>query len=57
MTPGIEPETTGASPEANTNYTTVLDNKRYQVPKKELTDIDSDSSESGDDENENDKIL
>jgi hypothetical protein len=39
------------------NGSIVPDNKRYQVPKKELTDIDSDDSESGDDGNENDEIL
>ena len=34
------------------NGAVVPDNKRYQVPKKFWVEIDSDSSESGDDENE-----
>jgi hypothetical protein len=36
-----------------TNGLVVPDNKRYQVPEKVWVEIDSDSSESGDDENEN----
>jgi hypothetical protein len=36
-----------------TNGSVVPDNKRYQVPEKVWVEIDSDSSESGDDENEN----
>jgi hypothetical protein len=36
-----------------TNGSVVLDNKRNQVPKEIWVEIDSDSSESGDDENEN----
>jgi hypothetical protein len=36
-----------------TNGSVVPDNKRYQVLKKIWVEIDSDSSESGDDENEN----
>jgi hypothetical protein len=36
-----------------TNGSVVADNKRYQVPEKNWVEIDSDSSESGDDENEN----
>eukprot|EP00978_Attheya_sp_CCMP212_P040256 scaffold217766_cov49-Attheya_sp.AAC.4 len=34
----------------------VPENKRYQLPEKQLAEIDSDSSESGNDENENDEI-
>eukprot|EP00978_Attheya_sp_CCMP212_P002261 scaffold4659_cov73-Attheya_sp.AAC.1 len=38
------------------NGSVVPDNKRYQLPDKQLAEIDSDSSELGDDENENGEI-
>eukprot|EP00978_Attheya_sp_CCMP212_P005158 scaffold11412_cov26-Attheya_sp.AAC.2 len=38
------------------NGSVVPDNKRYQLPEKQLAEIDSDSLESGDDENENGEI-
>jgi hypothetical protein len=38
------------------NGSVVPDNKQYKLPEQQLAEIDSDSSESGDDENENSEI-